>query len=529
MPGPRSRAGVGAATMLAWLWLFAPLVFMWPTSRSMVDGAASAALLACCLLWRPSMRVAAVALAVIGLAHLAYFLAVDSVPDEYFWFTVFGSSLSEAWEYVNSYRRTDALRLAWWLVPACAAVYWLWSRGTVLRGRWRWLGLASLVLWLVWSAVSAAKGDSVGGMLRKVDRVYPSVFVESYLRYRQSSAHMFVVPPVPEPARPPMADVVVMVIGESASAQRWSLLGYQGHPTNAALQPWREGMVALPVQANGNNTAQTVPLLLTGRQVEPLPEGGVLTYLDKAAKAGFKVVTLSNQGSFGVEQSFFFTAFRQRSAQYHPLQPGQWDEALTPLLAQALEDTPASRKLMLTLHMYGSHPRVEGRVPPAAAQWQDAYDNSIAYSSGLLADWIARLSRLEDRSVVLLYVSDHGLSFPACGGSYVHGSTRSAYEVPLMLWGNARFRADNAAWWAQWQARAQHALAADGRLQFTNLLVPFALDDLLGAAQMSTLPGVAGLAAASPHARQPYPPPADDQQCERFTPYDVAGALSQRR
>ncbi|GAB2455873.1 hypothetical protein GCM10027082_03190 [Comamonas humi] len=519
------RAGKGAATALAWLWLFAPLVFMWPTSRSAVDAAASAALLACCLLWRPSMRVAAAVLWLIGLAHLAYFLAVDSLPDEYFWFTVFGSSLGEAWEYVTSYRRSDALRLAWWLLPACLALHWLWSRAGALRGRWRWLGLLSLLLWLAWSLVSCAKGNGVAGSLSKVDRVYPAAFAESYLRYRQSSAHMFAVPPAPEPAGPPLADVVVMVIGESASAQRWSLLGYRGNPTNAALAPLGNSLVALPVQANGNNTAQTVPLLLTGQQVEPVPEGGVLTYLDKAAKAGFQVVTLSNQSSFGAGQSFFFTAFRQRSSQYRPLQAGQWDGALTPLLAQALEDTPPAGRLMLTVHMYGSHPRVEGRVPPGAALWADAYDNSIAYTSALLADWVARLSQLQDRRVALLYVSDHGLAFPACGGSYVHGSTRSAYEVPLMLWGNARFRADNAAWWQQWQARARQAVAPDGRLQFTNLLVPFALDDLLGMSPVSTLVP-AGPALPSSAA---YPPPADERQCERFTPYDVAAALKQRR
>lgn len=34
-----------------------------------------------------------------------------------------------------------------------------------------------------------------------------------------------------------MVDMLVVVIGESASAHRWSLLGYEGNPTNAALRP----------------------------------------------------------------------------------------------------------------------------------------------------------------------------------------------------------------------------------------------------------------------------------------------------
>jgi glucan phosphoethanolaminetransferase (alkaline phosphatase superfamily) len=261
----------GAVTALAWLWLFSPLVWMWPTGRNGLDAVRSAALLAFFLLWRPILRVAAVVLVVIGLAHLAYSLAVDSVPDEYFWFTVFGSSFREAWEYVNSYRYSDAFRLVAWLLPACLAVYWLWSWATVLHGYWRWLGLIGLLVWLAW-LINAIKSDgsmdAIGFLtLSKVERTYPSMFIRSYLSYQKSSASMFVVPPVPEPARPPMADVVVLIIGESASAQRWSLLGYQGNPTNAALSPWLKDIVALPVQTNGNNTAKAVPVLLTGHQL----------------------------------------------------------------------------------------------------------------------------------------------------------------------------------------------------------------------------------------------------------------------
>jgi glucan phosphoethanolaminetransferase (alkaline phosphatase superfamily) len=360
-----------------------------------------------------------------------------------------------------------------------------------------------------------------------VSRVYPSEFVASFLRYRQLAGHMSIVPSAPAQAGAPMADVVVLVIGESASAQRWSLLGYQDHSTNAALAPWRDGLVALPVQTNGNITAQTVPLLLSYQQLESAP-GGVLTYLDKATEAGFKVITLSNQTRATVGDNFFLSAFRQRSAQYleQPADPRPWDDVLTPLMADVLHDTPYPEKLMLTMHTYGSHPEVKDRYPPAAELWPDAYDNSIAHTSGLLADWIAQLDRLSERRVVLIYISDHGLTFPACGGSYTHGFTRSAYEVPLLLWGNARFREHNADWWGQWQARARQAVAADGRLQFTNLLVPFALDDLLGMSQASKLPAPP-IATAALTSDTLYPPPADARQCEHFTPYDVGQTLSQ--
>jgi glucan phosphoethanolaminetransferase (alkaline phosphatase superfamily) len=500
---------------------------MWPTVRNGVDAARSAALLIFFLLWRPALRTAAVLLVVIGFAHLTYSLAIDSVPDEYFWFTLSGSSFREALGYISSYRYADALRLVSWLLLACLSVYWLWSRDTVLRGYWRWLGWIGLLIWLVW-IINSIKNNGVDPIkfltLSKVERVYPSMFIRSYLRYRKSSKNIFVIPSIKKPVHPPMADVVVLVIGESASAQRWSLFGYQGNPTNAALSHWQDGIVALPVQTNGNNTALTAPILLAG---QPLGlTGGVLTYLDKAAKAGFKVVTLSNQirFDFDIRDSFTFTVFSQRSTEFHQLQPGaQWDEALTPLFMRALDGTPAPAKLMLTVHTYGSHPVVKDRYPSAAAQWPDAYDNSISYTSRLLADWIARLDRVNDRRVVLIYISDHGLAFPACGGSYAHGYTRSAYEVPLMIWSNALFRTNNAAWWLQWQARATNAIAEDGSLRFTNLLEPFAIDDLLGMTQASRLPSAPIETTTLPP--QLYPPPADDHQCDPFTPYDVAKSM----
>jgi len=238
------------------------------------------------------------------------------------------------------------------------------------------------------------------------------------------------------------------------------------------------------------------------------------------ARRFIKVVTLSNQTRFDVGESFIFTAFSQRSTEFHQLQPGaQLDQALTPLLTRALDSAPAPEKLMLTVHTYGSHPNVKDRYPATVVQWPDAYDNSIAYTSRLLADWIARLARMNDRRVALIYISDHGLNFPECGGSYTHGSTRSAYEVPLMLWSNTRFRDGHAEWWAQWQARAQQAVMTDGTLRFTNLLVPFALDDLLGMVSVSKLPAAPSVAAA--HQPTSYPPPSDARQCELFTPYDA--------
>lgn len=507
-----SRGG-GWVTALAWLWLFLPLVWMWPSSRTLGDVALSALLWCGCLLWRPLTRVAAWLLVLVGACYLGYFYAVRSAPDEFFWYSVLGASTTEAWEYASSYRLQDLASLLCWLLPAVAAAVHLWRRAPLLTGRvLRGVGWASWLVWGVLATTGVAKGYGLEGTLRRVDRVYPMTLGESYARYAHAAESIYRIPPMAPPAAAPMADVVVMVIGESASAQRWSLLGYQGNDTNAALRPWRDGLVALPVTANGNNTGKTVPVLLTGQRMAEMPESGVVTVLDQGRAAGFRVETLSNQSASGMSLSFAHAAFRQRSDRFVNLQDGLQDGALTQLLANSLQQRVAGQPALITLHMYGSHPRVNKRYPADFAKWEDPYDNSIAYSSSLLADWIARLDALPGVRTALVYVSDHGQNFPQCGGSYTHGSTRSAYEVPLLVWGNAALRQQQPQWWGQLQKAAAHAVAPDGSLRQTNLLYTGVVQDLLGYQVHAVDKGTAS--HVSPAGDGPYPPTAAHNGCD---------------
>jgi len=500
-------------TALAWLWLFLPLVWMWPSSRTLGDVALSALLWCGCLLWRPLTRVAAWLLVLVGACYLGYFYAVRSAPDEFFWYSVLGASTTEAWEYASSYRLQDLASLLCWLLPAVAAAVHLWRRAPLLTGRvLRGVGWASWLVWGVLATTGVAKGYGLEGTLRRVDRVYPMTLGESYARYAHAAESIYRIPPMAPPAAAPMADVVVMVIGESASAQRWSLLGYQGNDTNAALRPWRDGLVTLPVTANGNNTGKTVPVLLTGQRMAEMPESGVVTVLDQGRAAGFRVETLSNQSASGMSLSFAHAAFRQRSDRFVNLQDGLQDGALTQLLASSLQQRVPGQPALITLHMYGSHPRVNKRYPPEFAKWEDPYDNSIAYSSSLLADWIARLDALPGVRTALVYVSDHGQNFPQCGGSYTHGSTRSAYEVPLLVWGNAALRQQQPQWWGQLQKVAAHAVAPDSSLRQTNLLYTGVVQDLLGYQVHAVDKGTAS--HVSPAGDGPYPPTAAHNGCD---------------
>lgn len=513
------------ALALAWLFLFSPVLWMWPGQRALVDATVSAVLFSPLFLARPLLRAVLPLLVLAGAAHLAYFFAVHSDMDEFFWITVLGAHASESWEYLQSYRWQEGVQWLVWLAAAVYCAAYLWRRAPAVQRRVVRAGLLALLApWLLWVGVSAAKSDSPAVAVRKIDRIYPMRLPESLLHYAGTAAHLHAVPTVAPPPHVAKADVVVVVIGESATAARWSLLGYDGADTNAALRPWSPSLAVLRVLANGNNTAKTVPMLLSGKsleakrgQPEPASQGHFVTYLDQARQAGFQVASLSNQGAGSGNESFFHIAFRQRSHRFAKLPEGQWDGALTPLMEQVLQSTGAGAPapLLLTLHTYGSHPQPAKRYPPEQARLADVYDNSIAYSSSLLAQWIARLEQLQERRVVLLYISDHGLNLPECGGQYTHGYARSAYEVPMLVWANQRFQQAQPQWLAQVQAHA-----TDTEMAYDNRVFQATLADVLG--YDGAYPSAAAAIARNaplPDLRidgQPYAQMYPDNQCTPF-------------
>lgn len=510
---PRFTLPLGPSLALAWLWLFAPVVWMWPSWRSTSEMLVSALLFLFLLQWKITTRVAVIALVVTGCCFLGYFFAVRNVPDEYFWYATLGSNPTEAWEYASSYRWTDLWRLLSWLLPALAAACFLWRHAPILQSPWpRRLGLASLAIWLTWTGISMAKGYSLKTSISRLERVYPQALVQGFIQYQDNATSLYQTPLVQPPTTPPMVDVLVVVLGESASAHRWSLLGYAGADTNTPLVPLRSEMVVLPVTANGNNTAKTLPVLITGQRMSPIPDTGVLTYLDWAQAAGFRVESIGNQ----MAEGFFNVALRQRSHHFQQLQNGGLDEALTAPFAHALAER-AKSPLLITLHMYGSHPRVAKRYPPQHAYWEDPYDNSIRYTSELLSDWIQRLRMLPNVRSALLYISDHGQDFPVCGGSYSHGSTRSAYEVPLMLWTNQALRDAAPDWWRSLQQIQDKAVNAQGIPRYNSLLMAQWLQTLLGQPIAPDILPVTHSQHEMDNTAGAYPPAENHLTCNAWT------------
>lgn len=117
-----------------------------------------------------------------------------------------------------------------------------------------------------------------------------------------------------------------------------------------------------------------------------------------------------------------------------------YDELLLPHLAEALNNNPGNRKLIV-LHSTGSHGPVYSSWPrdkvvskPLGIE-KVCYDNPIHHTSSLLE---RVLTMLGTHRISAMYFSNHGLEYsPTEEYAYFHGGiklSRQAYYVPMSIW-----------------------------------------------------------------------------------------------
>lgn len=263
----------------------------------------------------------------------------------------------------------------------------------------------------------------------------------------------------------PRRTVGVMVIGETARADHFSLNGYE-RLTNPALQEI-DDLVFIEAEACGTSTAYSVPCMFFLRGHEnysPRVAASESNVLDVLESAGVKTVWIENNSSCkGVCARTLEIDLRAGMAN-SVNGAGQYDEAMLDVLKQVL--TQNQGDMLIVLHMMGSHgPAYSRRYPQRFAVFQhpcekvspqqcdhqeviNAYDNSLVYTDYVLSRIIGLLdtdSRACDSFV--LYASDHGESLGE-KGVYLHGIPKSLapeaqYQVPILVWLSSDFQADH--------------------------------------------------------------------------------------
>ena len=250
--------------------------------------------------------------------------------------------------------------------------------------------------------------------------------------------------------------IVVMVIGESARGDRFSLNGY-AKETNPLLQKEDNLLSFKDVLSCDTSTLSSLPCMVLhqkrGEFSFPISEESFVAVM---RDHGFDTYWLTLQDEAPGIHTFCEEA--QHCVQYD-WRKVKYDTAMLERFKQIVQN--AKRNTLIVLHMMGSHIEYNNRVPNDMKKFQpicktqndmckkeeldNSYDNTIYFSDYFLDQLI---QDLKDKNAFLLYSSDHGESlgekqygvFKRFGhASPLKVAPKAQTNVPFILWGSPSF------------------------------------------------------------------------------------------
>ena len=255
-------------------------------------------------------------------------------------------------------------------------------------------------------------------------------------------------------------ELVVLVVGETARADHFSLNGYD-RPTNPELSRLNGVISYTDISACGTSTSVSVPCMFgySGRaDYDHEISGYTENILDLLKRAGVNILWRDNNtGSKGVASRITYQDFKSRTV--NPVCDSECRDVGMLVGLQEYVDT-LQGDILIVLHQMGSHgPAYFKRYPEQFEQFRpacksielsqcttdeviNAYDNSILYTDHFLAQVIAFLQHNTPRyETTMLYVSDHGESLGE-RGLYLHGmpyliAPEEQVHVPIIVWSGA--------------------------------------------------------------------------------------------
>lgn len=262
-------------------------------------------------------------------------------------------------------------------------------------------------------------------------------------------------------------EIYVMVIGETARACNWSLMGY-ARATNPMLEKTKDVVFYPRVLSESNTTHKSVPMLMSSISAYNFDSiyyrKGIITAFKEA---GFHTEFISNQrynnsfiDFFGMEAHHYdFIKEETDAPKYNP-SDGEMLQRVADIVQKG------KQKQFIILHMYGSHFNYRERYPASDAHFLpdtpadadpafknsllNAYDNTIRYTDTFLARLIGMLAST-GADAALLYTSDHGEDiFDDHRELFLHASPVPSYyqmHVPFLAWSSASYQANNSELW----------------------------------------------------------------------------------
>jgi glucan phosphoethanolaminetransferase (alkaline phosphatase superfamily) len=259
-------------------------------------------------------------------------------------------------------------------------------------------------------------------------------------------------------------EVHILVVGESARRDSWSVYGY-GRSTTPYLDKLKDEVIFLQdAVADANLTSWSVPIILTGITPEQFavaaPVRGNL--VDLAKEAGYSTAWLVNQ-------DISMTKYAGVHADHMTYPPPvtnifdlkTFDGVLLPAYSKEVARVGVPR--FIGIHAMGSHWVYDRRYPASFQRFgsakklydmalfsngndsegmMNAYDNSVAYTDWFLQQLIEHVRALQV-PVTLTFFPDHGEDVGLLDVRVGHGApdyTQHAFEIPAFVWMNDAFR-----------------------------------------------------------------------------------------
>jgi len=242
--------------------------------------------------------------------------------------------------------------------------------------------------------------------------------------------------------------VVVLVIGESARSQNFSLYGYDKN-TNPLLSK-------IPNVAHLNATSCATYTTAGVKGILSHSDSGDLYEILPNYLFRNKVEVVWRSNNWG-EPPIHIKNFQDR-AFLAPNCKGDgcnYDELLISGLKEQIQSS-TKNKVLIVLHTSTSHgPSYSKKYPPqfetfkpvcnsvelgncSQAELINAYDNTIVYTDYILSKIIGDLNELKEYKSTMIFVSDHGESLGE-KNLYMHGlplsiAPKEQYEIPFIVW-----------------------------------------------------------------------------------------------
>lgn len=377
-----------------------------------------------------------------------YFITTyDVMIDDSMMGNVFNTNYSEATSY---YSPSALLYILLMGVLPCIVIFFVKLRYGTLKQFFANIGYALLFALVIgfanmpnWPWID--KNSTVGGSL-----VLPWSYVVNTFRYhsalRESNREEIILPDAV--IADDEKDVLVLVIGESARRDHFSLYGYE-RPTNPYLSKV-EGLKVYKANSSATYTTAGVKAMLEYKESNDLYE--ILpNYL---YRNGVDVIwRTSNWGQPPLHIGKYMEVGDLKSE--YAGADDRYDGILIEGLKEKVEESD-NNKVLVILHTSTSHgPSYNTKYPSEFEvftpvcntvemskcpqdQLINAYDNTIVYTDYLLGSIIRDLKSLDGWRSCMMFVSDHGESLGE-KNLYMHGvpiamAPACQYEIPFIVW-----------------------------------------------------------------------------------------------